>query len=254
MQRAKEIISEIASKTDSIILMHSLSGKDSIALLDLCAPYFRRIVCVFMYTIPNMQHIDEYRIYAERRYPNTEWIQVPHYCIYTYIRTGYMGCTRNEKQRKWRLTDIIEKIKERTGIEWVCLGFKQNDSLNRRLMLRSYKDGKESISYAGKKFYPLSTYSNKDVLEYISSHHLKSPETYGSTKGQSNGCDISNYLYLKYLQENYPEDLMKVYNIFPRTQFIIQEYEQKNRITKKNGDKTEFDSGDKTKSNNTEPV
>lgn len=228
LDRAKEIIRDIAAETDSIILMHSLSGKDSIALLNLCAPHFRRIVCVYMYAVANLDHIKPYHFYAASKYPNTEWVQLPHYGVYSYIKSGYMGMDRNPKQRLWKLADIIDKVRERTGIEWCCLGFKQTDSLNRLLMLRSYKDGKESICRAGKKFYPLSTYSNKEVLEYIGTNRLKAPETYGGG-GQSCGCDVSDYHYLKYLSEHYPSDLEKIYRQFPRTRFIIQEHEQKER-------------------------
>lgn len=226
LNRAKEIIRDIEAETDSIILMHSLSGKDSIALLDLCAPHFKRIVCVYMYAVANLDHIKPYHQYAASKYPNTEWVQLPHYGVYSYIKSGFMGCERNPKQRLWKLADIIGKVRERTGIEWCCLGFKQTDSLNRLLMLRSYKDGKESICWAGKKFYPLSTYSNKEMLEYISHEHLKAPESYGGG-GQSCGCDISDYHYLKYLSEHFPADLQKIYTIYPRTRFIIQEHEQK---------------------------
>ena len=169
LERAKEIIADIAAKTDSIILMHSLSGKDSIALLDLVAPHFKRIVCVYMYVVPDLDHIAPFQRYAAKKYPNTVWLQVPHYGYYSWVKYGFMGVERNPNQRLWKLADIIDKVRERTGVEWACLGFKQSDSLNRRLMLRSYKDGKESISWKGKKFYPLSTYKNGDVLEYISS-------------------------------------------------------------------------------------
>lgn len=225
LERAKEIVSDIAKETDSIILMHSLSGKDSIALLDLVAPHFKRIVCVYMYVVPNLDHIAPFHRYAAKKYPNTEWMQVPHYGYYSWVKYGFMGVKRNPNQRLWKLSDIIDKVREKTGIEWACLGFKQSDSLNRRLMLRSYKDGKESICWKGKKFYPLSTYKNADILEYIKRNNLKSPEAYGGG-GQSCGCDVSDYWYLKYLQSNYPEDLRRIYTIFPRTQFIIKEYEQ----------------------------
>lgn len=227
LDRAKEIISDIAAQTDSIILMHSLSGKDSIAMLDLVYPHFKRVVCVYMYIIPDLAHMAPYHAYAKARYPKAEWVQVPHYGLFSYIKTGFMGMDCNPKQRLWKLADIIDKVREKTGVEWACLGFKQSDSLNRRLMLRSYKDGKESICWAGRKFYPLSTYKNADVLAYIQQNNLKTPESYGGA-AQSCGCDITDYYYLKYLETNYPGDLQKIYNTFPRARFIIKEKEAEN--------------------------
>ena len=67
------------------------------------------------------------------------------------------------------------------------LCFPPYDSMNRRLMLRTYD--MNGINEAQKKCYPLSEYRNKDVLEYISRKSLINPESYGG-KHQSSGTDI----------------------------------------------------------------
>ena len=69
LERAKQVIDEVAKQTDEIILFHSLSGKDSITLLDLVYPKFKRVVCVFMYIVKGLDHIDEYYRYAMMKYP-----------------------------------------------------------------------------------------------------------------------------------------------------------------------------------------
>lgn len=236
-ERAKEIIELVSRETDSIILFHSLSGKDSIAMLDLLYPKFRRIVCVYMYVVPNLEHVNVYYRYARRKYPNIEFVQVPHYGFYSYVKSGYMGIKQNREQRLWKLSDITEKIREKTGIEWVAYGFKQSDSLNRRLMLRSYKDGKEGICWATKKFYPLSTYKNGDILRYIHQEGLKEPETYGGM-GQSCGCAIDSYEYLSYLKANYPEDLEKIFAVFPQARIVLidKRYRDETVKSKRNED------------------
>ena len=220
LERAKNIIDIVSKETDSVILFHSLSGKDSIVLLDLLYPKFKRVVCVYMYLVPNLEHANVYYRYAKSRYPNIEFIQIPHYGYYSYVKTGYMGCVKNPRQKQWSLAEMAEKIKEKTGIEWVCCGFKQSDSLNRRLMLRSYKDGKEAICWKSKKFYPLSTYKNADMLSYIHENGLKEPETYGG-KSQSCGCAIDSVEYLTYLKDNYPGDLDKIFAVFPHARIVL---------------------------------
>lgn len=229
LDRAKDIIEDVARVTDEIILFHSLSGKDSIVLLDLLYPKFKRVFCVYMYLIKDLEHINQYYMWAKMRYPDIEFVQVSHYAYYNYAKYGFMGMERNPKQREYSLSQITEKVRERTGIEWVCCGFKQSDSLNRRLMLRSYvgeKGSKEAISWKTKKFYPLSTYKNADVLAYISAKNLKSPESYGGA-GQSSGAVITDPYYLNYLRMNYPGDLRKIYDIFPATRTILPKYEAK---------------------------
>ena len=81
MERAINVIKAVASITDRAVLFHSASGKDSIALLNLMHPYFREIVCVYMYTVKDMQHINRYIGWAQRRYPNARFIQIPHYSV-----------------------------------------------------------------------------------------------------------------------------------------------------------------------------
>ena len=79
MQKAIEAIRMVAAETDRAILFHSASGKDSIALLDLMVPHFREIVCVYMYLVKDLSHINRYLNYAVSKYPNARFVQVPHY-------------------------------------------------------------------------------------------------------------------------------------------------------------------------------
>lgn len=220
LKRAREIIDDVSKETDSILLFHSLSGKDSIVLLDLCYKKFKRVIVVFMYLVKDLEHIMRYYNYAKAKYPNIEFVQVPHYALFNYIKTGYMGIKQNTKQRQWTLADITDKLREKLGVEWACYGFKQSDSLNRRLMLRSYTDGKEAINWKTKKFYPLSTYKNKEIMDFILDHRLKNPEVCGTNK-QSSGVDIEDVEYQKYLKELFPEDLEKIYKVFPMARIVM---------------------------------
>ena len=220
LKRAREIIDDVSKETDSILLFHSLSGKDSIVLLDLCYNKFKRVIVVFMYLVKDLEHIMRYYNYAKAKYPNIEFVQVPHYALFNYIKTGYMGIRQNTKQRQWTLSDITDKLREKIGVEWACYGFKQSDSLNRRLMLRSYTDGKEAINWKTKKFYPLSTYKNKEIMDFILDHRLKNPEVCGTNK-QSSGVDIEDVEYQKYLKELFPEDLEKIYKVFPMARIVM---------------------------------
>lgn len=220
LKRAREIIDDVSKETDSILLFHSLSGKDSIVLLDLCYKKFNRVIVVFMYLVKDLEHIMRYYNYAKTKYPNIEFVQVPHYALFNYIKTGYMGIKQDTKQRQWTLSDITDKLREKIGVEWACYGFKQSDSLNRRLMLRSYTDGKEAINWKTKKFYPLSTYRNKEIMDFILDHRLKNPEVCGTNK-QSSGVDIEDVAYQKYLKELFPEDLEKIYKVFPMARIVM---------------------------------
>lgn len=221
MEKARLIIKSIANETARAVLFHSASGKDSIALLHLLAPYFDEIVCVYMYLVKGLSHINRYINYASVKYPNAKFIQVPHYALGSYLQTGYMGCKQNEHQKQFTMSDLTEAVRNKYGIDWAFFGFKQSDSMNRRIMLRRYED--KAINRETKKCYPLSSYHNNDVLSFIEENGLIKPERYG--KGQSSGTNISNIDYLLWLRENYPQDLQKVYDSFPLSERLIFEYD-----------------------------
>ena len=224
MQKALEAIRLIAAETDGVILFHSASGKDSIALLDLMASHFREIVCVYMYLVKDLSHINRYLNYAVAKYTNARFVQVPHYGLGSYIQTGYMGCRQNPRQKKFSMSDITEAIRQRYGIQWAFFGFKQSDSMNRRIMLRGEEYELQAINRKTMKCYPLSSYHNSDVLAYIKDKNLIAPERYGN-KGQSSGTNITDIDYLLYLRQNYPNDLKRVFAQFPLAERLLFEHD-----------------------------
>lgn len=205
------------------LLFHSASGKDSIAMLDLVAPRFRRVMCVYMYITKGLEHINRYIAWAQAKYANATFIQVPHYAVSSYIKYGFMGCKTNPKQRIVTLAEITDLARQRYGIEWAFFGFKQSDSLNRRVMLRTYD--MEAVCEKTKKAYPLSTYKNAEVLAYIERNGLIKPERYGSH--QSAGTAVNDIGYLLWLRDNFPNDLDKVIRTYPLTERLLFEHDYK---------------------------
>ena len=139
-----------------------------------------------------------------------------------------MGCAKNVKQKKYNMSQLTDVIRVRYGIEWAIYGFKQSDSMNRRLMLRTYENG--AINKAQKKAYPLSCYKNKDVLDYIRKNNLIKPEAYG--KSQSSGTNISDLYYLLWLRKNFPEDLKRIIRVYPFVERLLFEYDYETVETK----------------------
>ena len=218
---AQQVIEQIAQKTNKVILFHSMSGKDSIALLHLLYPHFDQITCVFMYVVKDLEHIARYMHYINKKYPKARIIQIPHFAVFSYIKTGHLGHRQNEKQRLHNLSDLTDNIREKTAIEWAFFGFKQSDSMNRRVMLRTYQE--QAINEKNKKVYPLSTYKNKDIIEYIKAEKLITPEKY--VNSQSSGTDINDLNYLLFLRNHFPNDLKKVIAEFPLVERKLYEYD-----------------------------
>lgn len=222
MNRIETILSKVRDETDTIILFSSVVGKDSILLTHYCCQMFTKVVSVYMYIVPGLSYIEKHKNYFKGRYSNIIYYDIPHYALTTYIRTGYMGIKKDSKQRKYNLATLTEMVREKTGVQWVVLGMKQNDSLNRRLQLRQYED--QAICRESFKAYPLSEFSNKIVLGLIDHLSLPTPIHYNNDRSQ--GEDISDPEYIKWLYENYPEDLKLVFQYFPMTKNFIYHGEE----------------------------
>lgn len=216
-----KIISDLKSRVEDVILFHSGTGKDSIALCDILSKEFKSVYCVFMYFVKDLDYEKKYIDFAKKLYPNIIFYQTPHYAIYSFIKNGYLGIKKDEQVRKLKISHIDKFIKEKTGIEFSVYGFKKNDGITRRLMLNNYSNG---ICENTKKAYPLMDMTNKDVLTYISDNNLITPFNYNNKK-PSSGCDISQPTFLSYIRDNYPNDLIKIFNQFPFCENILFKYD-----------------------------
>lgn len=215
-------IKTLSTKTERVILFHSGAGKDSIALLNMMAPYFKEIICVFMYFVKDLEHMNKYIRHSELKYPNCKFIQTPHYAYYNNKKYGMHG-SEQVGYSEWNLSKIFEKISEETGIEYSVYGFKKNDSMNRRLMLKGYEN---FTNPQGTKVYPLSDWNNREVIQYIKKNRCIEPIKYGNTGNtKSQGNDVNDISFLLYCRNKYPGDLKKIIAEFPDVERRLFEYD-----------------------------
>jgi sulfate adenylyltransferase subunit 2 len=223
MNKIEEILQEVRKETDSVMLFSSVTGKDSILLTHYCSIIFKKVICVFMYIISDLSFIEKYKKYFQTKYKNIEYIDIPHYALSSYIKYGHYGLKADPKQRQYNLHQLTEFIRGKTSIEWVVFGMKQNDSLNRRLQLQKYEN--QAICRKTKKVYPLSIFTNQQVLSLIKKNSLPLPVKYNNDR--SSGDDISDPDYLSWLYNNYPADLERCFEQFPATKIMFYEQCQK---------------------------
>ena len=95
----------VRQKTDGVLLFLSL-GKDSLVLLDMIYPKFDRVVCVFMYFVKGLEHIERWIGWVKNKYPRIEFIQVPHWNL-TYILRGGLYCVPNPRVKLLKLADVV---------------------------------------------------------------------------------------------------------------------------------------------------
>lgn len=223
LQEAHNVICRVAEKQSSCIVMCSL-GKDSLVTLDLVYPHFERVVCVFMYFVKDLDHINGWIRWVKKKYPKVEFMQVPHWNL-TYILRGGLYCVPNPKVKLWNLSKTIEALRLKTNCYYVFLGMKKADGMNRNLMFKGY----ESNGYENKGLvYPLASWTQKDVLAYMKQKRLPQPVRYSSKAGGGVGFSKETFTWL---EKHYPQDLEKIYKVFPMSERILfeQNYKQGNK-------------------------
>lgn len=226
-QHAETVINTIRKKTDRVLLFYS-AGKDSICLLDMLAEKFEEVVAVFMYFVKDLEHLNRFMIYSQKKYPNVKFIQIPHWSLSKIHATGLYCSPR--KVRQVMFADVINAMKEKTGIEYAFIGEKTADNMTRRIKLRQYE--LEAIS-GTKNVYPLSAWKDKDVKFYIKKKKLPQPINYGvSSRSSGMGFNVDVYVWLR---KFYPEDLKKILNTYPLSEKLLFDYDEKQK--RENGKK-----------------
>lgn len=221
MEQTYRTINAVREQSDSVIVFCSL-GKDSLVTLDLVYPQFKRVVCVFMYFVPGLEHIERWVNWAKARYPKMEFMQIPHWNL-SFILRGGLYCVPNPKIKLIKLADVVKAVRLKTGIDYVFLGMKKADSMNRRLMLKGY----EAQKYINNmQAYPLADWTQKDVLAYMKMKGIPEPIRYSLKASSGTGFNLDCFLWLR---DNYPQDLQRIYKTFPMSERILWEYEQKQK-------------------------
>lgn len=215
LHETERTINLVREHTDEVILFCSM-GKDSLVLLDMLYPKFKRVVCVFMYFIEGLDHIERYINWAISKYPRIEFLQVPHWNL-TYILRNGTCCVPNPKIKILKLSDIDQAMRLKFGIDYVFYGMKKSDSMNRRLMLNTYEDCQRDG-----KIYPLADWTQKDILAYMRQRRLPEPIRYSKKASGGVGFNIDCFLWLR---ENYPQDIQKIFAVFPMSEKILFDYD-----------------------------
>lgn len=201
---------------EAVIVAYS-GGKDSLAVMDICARAGKRIEAFLMSFLPGMDHTAHWVRYAKTRWGvNVREFQDPG--TIQYLR---MGRFRPEPLKVPAITarDIESQFRAETGIEWIGYGYKAADCIDRRVMLKTWPNG---LCEKWHKFAPLYDWKQGDVLAYLSRRRIEIPTAAASIMS---GVGLGPRS-LAWMRECWPEDYKRILKVFPFACYQAQRNEE----------------------------
>lgn len=214
-----QIIRGVRQQTDTAILYYSAGGKDGIALLDMLASVFSKVICYYMYLIPDLDHIKPYITWAEQHYKNVEVRQIPHFQRDLWLANGFF-CEPVEGIKPRSIGDLEEQVRQETGLHYAFSGMKGVDGYMKRMRLKMY--GKKGYITDKGMVYPIANWTNKEVLQYIKSRNLISPFVYlEGDVSQGFNISLDCMLLMRY---RYPHDFERIMEEFPYSGKLLWDF------------------------------
>lgn len=210
LEATLETLRAAREKSAAIVVSYS-GGKDSLAVLDLCARTFNRVEAFFMYLVPGLRCTEAALDYGRQRWGITIR-QYPHWLLTKYLKYG-VYCPNFftvDDLPEWKLRDVYDLVIADTGIPLIATGAKKADSLWRRRNLAN-------VSHYEDVVYPIVEWSKFDVMSYLRAQAIPIPDNDGRN---ATGVDLSGNS-LVWLAENHPEDYAKLIEVFPYAEAAV---------------------------------
>lgn len=197
-------IQAMADGVDHCLLYFS-GGRDSIAMLDLAHRFMPcKFTAVFLYIVKGLEFQERTLRYYERKC-GIEIKREPHWDVSVYLKQ--MGQVKKiitcEKHEKY--------LKRKYNEPWIMLGYRKDESLQRRGHLGSLSKT-NYIDWRHHKLFPLSAWLSKDVDAYIKMRKLLLPPEY--RYGYRNIDQFKGDAAI-YIKNTYPDDWEKIIAKFP---------------------------------------
>jgi len=219
-ERRREAPLFLMDNVDSVIVQFS-TGKDSLALLDLCSKRFERIECYFMYWVRDLSFQRATLEWAEKHYGISIY-QVPHFELSAVMSNQSLAWFRPSypELRATKVRDLEDHVRRHFNneITWIASGERKQDSLERRAMLS------ESGPWDVKRLhhYPLSEWSTRQVWHYLRVNRIPIPGEYSFLHRSWMGFIGED---LAGIAKHYPDDYRKILDVFPFADSIRVRYE-----------------------------
>lgn len=199
--------SRLPGDASTPLLIAYSGGKDSLVTMDLCARAGRHIEAYMLCFIPDMDYAAYWNEYARKRWGvKTRSYQDPT-CI-RLLRIGRFRLMPKLDIPAITSREVEALARRESGCEWIGYGYKAVDSIDRRVMLKTWPDG---VHEGWKKFAPCANWRHNDVLAYLSRRGIEIPV---AAKAGMSGIGLGPFS-LAHMREYWPRDYRRILELFP---------------------------------------
>jgi sulfate adenylyltransferase subunit 2 len=210
----------------AVVVLFS-GGKDSLAVLDLCARVFPRVEAAFMYLVPGLRFLEDHIDHACVRL-GVKLHKVPHWDTARLMRHAVLRWHNAAPEalptRNLRLPDVERALRAKTGIQWIASGWRACDGMQRRLILRQWTP----VAQRWWRLFPVANWRDRDVLAYLRARKWGVPHQVSKGKARAHnsgfGLDAPG---LSWLYRVHPGDYARVVEVFPFADAMRWAYDQR---------------------------
>jgi hypothetical protein len=204
-------LEEASRKSPQILVAYS-GGKDSLAVMELCAKTFETVIAFHMYFVPGLKVVEEPLQYARERW-GVEVMYYPHWAFFKSFKSGlYCDPGRYfDDIPDYNLAQIHAQAAVDTGIQLIAHGGKKADGLWRKWALLHHQNKPYEV------IYPVVEWTKYDVFAYLKAQGIPIPDSAGK---RANGIGLDTPTLL-WLHDEHPEDFATLETYFPYIRAVV---------------------------------
>lgn len=208
LRSARNLLGIIRSRVDAIGVAVSF-GKDSFSVLDLCCQFFPRVEGYYLYRVPKLRVVEEWRAFVRKRW-NVEVRPYPHFDLsriyrHSVLRPAHRG---HDQTPRINMADVEMKFRSDANVDWIAYGWRRNDSFSRALIMKKCA----GLDEKGRRIFPIRSWTRAEVYAYLDAQKIPRPDSLG--RKEQAGLDFHPSA-LAFLRDNYPDDWKKWLEVFP---------------------------------------
>ena len=193
-----------------------VSGKDSLAVLDLLHRAGFELHPYHLYIVPGLEFRERWLRWLERRY-DVEVLRWPHPDLSYLVRHGVYRHPLPEFP-VLEFNDVFDGLRRELGAEWIATGEKMIDSLQRRGMMKRHAP--EYLERDRRVAWPIADWNDRQVKAYLRQRRIPLPPEYAAL-GRGWGGSPFEKEAIRWLRDKHPGDFRRYRLFFPAVEAVL---------------------------------